>query len=100
MQLTQSRIITHFPQDTLQLQGVEKLVIHPDYYQFTGDTVVGHTDVALVKTKEAVFELNAARNASSRFPWVVPICLPPMLGYMVAPPASSVSPCAGRQGSN
>ena len=41
------------------MSGVSVLVIHPDYYQYTGDTVVGHTDVALIKTTEDVFQVDA-----------------------------------------
>ena len=40
------------------IMGIEKLVIHPDYYQYTGDTVVGHTDVALIRVTEAIFTIN------------------------------------------
>ena len=65
------------------MTGVSVLVIHPDYYQFTGDTVVGHTDVALIKTMEDVFELNDKRNQTSTFPFIVPICLPPKVNYIV-----------------
>lgn len=69
--------------DKKTMKGVEKLVIHPDYYQFTGDTVVGHTDVALIKTKEDIFGINDARNQTDTFPFIVPICLPPKLNYVV-----------------
>ena len=57
-----------------RIEGIEKLVIHPDYYQFTGDTVVGHTDVALLRVGEDIFEVNENQD-------IVPICLPPKLGF-------------------
>ena len=66
-----------------KITGIQKLVIHPDYYQFTGDTVVGHTDVALIRTAEDIFSLNTLKNATIRYPYVVPICLPPKLNYKV-----------------
>lgn len=61
---------------------VSKLVIHPDYIQTTGDTVVGHTDVALVKTKDSVFGEGAPSPAPKYHQdegtiEVQPICLPP-----------------------
>lgn len=64
---------------TLSLQGMEKLVIHPEYYQHLGGTV-GHTDVALIKTNQAMFETNDYNNATEN-PTIAPICLPPKLGY-------------------
>lgn len=64
---------------TLSLQGMEKLVIHPDYYQHLGGTV-GHTDVALIKTNQAIFETND-NNTATENPTIAPICLPPKLGY-------------------
>ena len=65
----------------LQITGIEKLVIHPDYYQFTGDTVVGHTDVALLRTSTEMFGVNNYGNETSSYPFVVPICLPPKLNF-------------------
>jgi len=62
--------------------GVEKLVIHPDYYQYTGDTVVGHTDVALIKTTGDAFQVAGSKNITDKHPNIVPICLPPKLNYM------------------
>ena len=66
---------------TSKVKGVETLVIHPDYYQYTGDTVVGHTDVALLKVSEDIFTLNNRQNQTDQYPWIVPICLPPKLNY-------------------
>ena len=51
-------------------------------HNVTGDTVVGHTDVALVKTMEDVFGINDKRNQTDTFPFIVPICLPPKLNYV------------------
>jgi len=62
-------------------EGVEKLVIHPDYYQYTGDTVVGDTDVALLRLNRDAFTLNNQQNVTDQYPWIMPICLPPKLNY-------------------
>ena len=67
---------------------IQELVIHPDYYQSIGDTVVGHTDVALIKTKEAVFGPGAPSPApvfdqEQGDIEIQPICLPPKQGFKV-----------------
>lgn len=69
------------------IHRVERLIIHPDYHQNTGDTVVGHTDVALIKTVEIVFGEGAPRpppifkgDANVE---VQPICLPPKMSKTV-----------------
>ena len=64
------------------MSGLAELVIHPDYFQYTGDTVVGHTDVALIKTKEDVFTVSPPYNQTDSWPNIVPICLPPKLNYL------------------
>ena len=40
------------------------------YVQFTGDTVVGHTDVALIRTNQDIFTVNEAGNQTGNYPWV------------------------------
>ena len=75
--------IFFFQRENKRMSGVSVLVIHPDYYQYTGDTVVGHTDVALIKTTEDVFQVDGnSPNQTDEYPWIVPICLPPKLNYI------------------
>ena len=75
--------IFFFQRENKRMSGVSVLVIHPDYFQYTGDTVVGHTDVALIKTTEDVFQVDGnSPNQTDEYPWIVPICLPPKLNYI------------------
>jgi len=60
-------------------KGIQKLIIHPNYRQMTSESVVGHTDVALIKTNNDLFEM--LPNNTIRGKSVQPICLPPKLGY-------------------
>lgn len=63
----------------ITLRGIQRLIVHPNYYQITSESVVGHTDVALIKTKNDLFELK--NDGTIRGRSVQPICLPPKLGY-------------------
>ena len=65
------------------VQGLDTLVIHPSYYsrQTYHDALVGHTDVALIKTIKPVFGINKHGNETDKYPYIVPICLPPKVGY-------------------
>ena len=36
--------------DGMSQEGmVSQVIVHPDYYQYSGETVIGQTDVALIK---------------------------------------------------
>ena len=59
--------------------GVEKVVVHPKYLSYNGNIMVGHTDVALVRVADDVFEMDGEEISSSSR--TVPICLPAKLGY-------------------
>ena len=71
-----------YPKANKPKHRISKLIIHPDYRQVTGDSVVGPSDVALVKTKDAIFGKDAPVpapnfNKSVGTIEVQPICLPP-----------------------
>jgi len=63
------------------IHRIQVLSIHPDYNQGSGDTVVGHTDIALVKTQQPVFGEGAPEPVPDGRTEVQPICLPPKLGF-------------------
>ena len=65
---------------------VSKVIIHPDYYQYSGETVIGQTDVALNKANSDLFSLNGTKSTNG----VEPICLPPKTGFMVDKNSSGV----------
>ena len=58
------------------------MIVHPDYYQYSGETVIGQTDVALIKTASDLFGLNEDGTGTND-PMVEPICLPPKTGFML-----------------
>ena len=68
------------------IHRIEVLSIHPDYNQGSGDTVVGHTDIALVKTQLPIFGDGAPDPAPNGKSEVQPICLPPKLGFVLGDP--------------
>ena len=57
-----------------EIQGVVDVMINPKYKQTEGET-----DVAMIKTKEDIFEVDD--NGATDPPSVAPICLPPKMGY-------------------
>ena len=59
-----------------------QVIVHPDYYQYSGETVIGQTDVALIKTASDLFGLNEDGTGTND-PKVEPICLPPKTGFML-----------------
>ena len=67
---------------------VSKVIIHPDYYQYSGETVIGQTDVALIKANGDLFSLSEDGTKSTN--GVEPICLPPKTGFMVDKNSSGV----------
>ena len=58
---------------------VSKLVIHPNYFSFTGNTVVGNTDLALLKMDQDLFQVADGKVQGK----MSPICLPAKLGFRV-----------------
>ena len=56
---------------------VMKMVIHPNYFSYTGNTVVGNTDLALLRLDRDLFELEGGRIVGN----IAPICLPAKLGF-------------------
>ena len=58
---------------------VMKLVIHPNYFSYTGNTVVGNTDLALLKMDRELFQLEEGKILGN----ISPICLPAKLGFKV-----------------
>ena len=65
------------------------MIVHPDYYQYSGETVIGQTDVALIKTDSDLFILSADGTRTND-PKVEPICLPPKTGFMMDKNSSGV----------
>ena len=65
------------------------MIVHPDYYQYSGETVIGQTDVALIKTASDLFGLNEDGTGTND-PMVEPICLPPKTGFMLDKNMSSL----------
>jgi len=63
------------------MHTVQRLIIHPDYYQTSGETVTGNTDVALIMTHTDVFEIDPDDPYKTNDEMIAPICLPPKLGY-------------------
>merc|ERR1719244_187262 len=63
------------------LHSVRRLIIHPNYYQYSGETVAGNTDVALIMTNNDVFEIDEKDPSKTKDPMIAPICLPPKMGY-------------------
>ena len=59
---------------------VMKLVIHPKYFSYTGNTVVGNTDLALLRLDRDLFQLEGGKIVGN----IAPICLPAKLGFRVA----------------
>ena len=58
---------------------VTKLVIHPNYFSYTGNTVVGNTDLALLRLDRDLFQLEGGKIVGN----IAPICLPAKLGFRV-----------------
>ena len=58
---------------------VMKLVIHPNYFSYTGNTVVGNTDLALLRLDRDLFRLAEGKIQGN----IAPICLPAKLGFRV-----------------
>ena len=58
---------------------VMKLVIHPNYFSYTGNTVVGNTDLALLRLDRDLFQLEGGKIVGN----IAPICLPAKLGFRV-----------------
>ena len=58
---------------------VMKLVIHPNYFSYTGNTVVGNTDLALLRLDRDLFQVEDGKIVGN----IAPICLPAKLGFRV-----------------
>ena len=63
----------------IKFAKVMKLVIHPNYFSYTGNTVVGNTDLALLRLDRDLFRLAEGKILGN----IAPICLPAKLGFRV-----------------
>ena len=63
----------------IEAAKVIKLVIHPNYFSYTGNTVLGNTDLALIKMEQDLFQLEEGKILGK----ISPICLPAKLGFEV-----------------
>ena len=44
--------------NNMTIKGIQRLIIHPKYFQFSTESVVGNTDVALIGTAQDIFLVN------------------------------------------
>ena len=63
----------------IKFAKVMKLVIHPNYFSYTGNTVVGNTDLALLRLDRDLFQVAGGKILGN----IAPICLPAKLGFRV-----------------